>query len=74
MKELFQAINKELQRYDELCEIIGEDHEATKMLCNEIFGMKKAFQIIAGMSYVEYLFNANNTKLMPNNRQEEVIL
>ena len=62
LKSLFEFIKLDIQRYVALAEEYGKDDPMVKHLCAQIYGMQMAFEIVAGISYTDYLINS--TKLM----------
>jgi hypothetical protein len=52
---LYQTIREETQKYMELVDMCGKDHPMAKRVCAQICGMQKAFKIITGVSYTDYL-------------------
>lgn len=52
---LYQTIKEETQKYVEFIDMCGKDHPVAKKMCAQICGMQKAFQIVAGVSYTDYL-------------------
>lgn len=52
---LYQTIREETQKYMELVDMCGKDHPMSKRVCAQICGMQKAFKIITGVSYTDYL-------------------
>ena len=62
IEALYEAIKSDVQKYVALTEEYGEDDPMVRRFCAQIYGMQKAFAIVAGMSYTDYLINS--TKLM----------
>jgi hypothetical protein len=54
---LYQTIKKETEKYTEIVELCGNDHPFAKRVCAQICGMQKAFKIVAGISYTDYLIS-----------------
>ena len=62
IETLFENIKREIQKYVALAEEYGNDDPMVKHFCAQIYGMQKAFALVAGVSYTDYLINS--TKLM----------
>lgn len=62
IETLFKNIQHEIQKYVALEQEYGKDDPMVKRFCAQIYGMQKAFAIISGTSYTDYLINS--TKLM----------
>ena len=62
VEQLYKNIQHEIHKYVKLAEEYGNDDPMVKHLCAQIYGMQKAFALIAGISYTNYLINS--TKLM----------
>lgn len=55
VETLFETIKKEINNYVDMVHKFGADHPMTKRYCAQILGMQKAFEIITGTSYTDYL-------------------
>lgn len=62
IESLAKAIKEETKKYMKLVNLLGNDHPMTVHVGAEIYGMQKAFKVITGTSYTDYLINS--TKLM----------
>lgn len=62
VEKLYETIKHEIHKYVAFVEEYGKDDPMAKHLCAQIYGMQKAFALVAGMSYTDYLINS--TKLM----------
>ena len=58
VEKLFEYITEETKKYVEMIETLGSDHPMARKYCAQICGMQKAFSVIAGISYTEYLINS----------------
>ena len=54
---LFTTIKEEVGKYAELVNMCGKDHPMAKSYAAQIFGMQKAFKLITGVSYADYLIS-----------------
>ena len=54
---LFQTIKSETINHLKLVDVMGIDHPITQNHCEQIYGMQKAFAIVAGVSYTDYLLS-----------------
>jgi hypothetical protein len=54
MQKLYEAIADKYDKYAEAKKIFGEDHHLTVMYFREMVGLKEAFEIVFGISYVDY--------------------
>lgn len=54
---LYQHIKEQNRRYMWYKEEFGLNHELTKSILQNIFGLQEAFEIIAGHSYTAHLIN-----------------
>ena len=59
IENLFNEISKRLEFYTVVKQVSGANSATAIRLCNEIMGMKKAFQIVTGMSFTDYIANNN---------------
>lgn len=57
IENLANAIKTETKKYLKLEELFGKDHPMTVHVGAEIYGMQKAFKIITGTSYTDYLLS-----------------
>lgn len=57
VENLFEAIKAETEKYVNMIHKFGADHPMSKHHCAQIFGMQKAFEIITGTSYTDYLIS-----------------
>lgn len=62
VEKLYESIKHEITKYVALEQLYGKDDPMVRHLCAQIYGMQKAFALVAGVSYTDYLIN--NTKLM----------
>lgn len=58
IKDLFDAIQEKQEKFVFYKEIFGEDDVLTKITLHELNGMEEAFQLVAGMSFTQYLISA----------------
>lgn len=54
MQKLYEAIAYKYDMYVEAKKTFGEDHHLTVMHFREMVGLKKAFEIVFGMTDVDY--------------------
>ena len=54
---LYQTKREETQKYMEQVDLCGKDHPMSKRVYAQIYGMQKAFKIITGVSYTDYLIS-----------------
>ena len=54
MQKLYEAIADKYDLYVNAKETLGEDHHLTVMYFREMVGLKKAFEIVFGISDVDY--------------------
>ena len=57
VEKLFEIIKEEINKYVDMVHQFGADHPMTKNYCSQIHGMQKAFEIISGTSYTNYLIS-----------------
>ena len=55
VENLFETIKSEVNKYVDMARTLGSDHPMAKRYCAQIHGMQKAFEIISGTSYTDYL-------------------
>ena len=55
IENLANAIKNETKKYMKLVNLLGNDHPMTVHVGAEIYGMQKAFAIITGKTYTDYL-------------------
>lgn len=53
IKELFEAIQNKQEEYENRANLFSAD-KYTLTALDELIGMKKAFEIVAGMSVIDY--------------------
>lgn len=51
---LYNAIADKYDRYVEAKKVFGSDHHLTQMYFREMVGLKKAFEIVFGITDVDY--------------------
>ena len=57
VEKLFETIKHEIHKYTALEQEYGKNDPMVKHLCAQIYGMQKAFAIITGTTYTDYLLN-----------------
>ena len=62
VEKLYETIQREIKKYVALAEEYGSEDPMVKHFCAQIYGMQKAFTLVAGTTYTDYLIN--KTKLM----------
>ena len=62
VEKLFETIKHEVHKYTALEQEYGKNDPMVKHLCAQIYGMQKAFALVSGTSYTDYLINS--TKLI----------
>ena len=62
VEKLFDAITSKNSKLLEMVELFGEDHWYVRKMLDELFGMREAFQIIAGHSYTDHLIGGLSMK------------
>lgn len=57
IKKLFETIQEEQERLNQLKVLFGADDSMTRNTFRELVGMEKAFEIITGKSVTQYLID-----------------
>lgn len=65
IKELFRFIAMKKEAAAEYAKICGKDDPHLKPMLWENAGLDEAFQIVAGMSYTDYLIRNGGLMVMP---------
>lgn len=54
IEKLYDAITAKQEKYMSALETLGSDNTLTLIYFRELEGMKEAFEIVAGESYIDY--------------------
>lgn len=54
IEKLYDAITAKQEKYMSALETLGSDNTLTLIYFRELAGMKEAFEIVAGESYIDY--------------------
>lgn len=55
VEKLYTFIKEETEKYALILAQLGENNPITKAICSQIYGMQQAFEVVAGVSYTDYL-------------------
>ena len=54
IEKLYGAITAKQEKFMSVLETLGSDNTLTRIYFRELEGMKEAFEIVAGESYIDY--------------------